>query len=583
MSSNSPNRPERFQRHAGLRRSRKRPRPPSTVRTWGFPGDDSAQGQLFQEPKPAEYKKLQAKNNKTAKKTPEKAQKKAQKEAQEQRPKKTRERPPAEDPKAKKDQDRKPVTVSEAAAQVRQVVESHFQPMWILGEVSNARRPRSGHLYFTLKDQRALLNAVMFRGAIETGLPVPLQDGMEVLVHGRLSTYERASEVQVIVDRAEPHGTGALELRREQLRRQFAREGLFSAKRKKPLPRYPRRVGIVTSPTGAAIRDILTTLDRRWPRLHVIIAPVRVQGQGAAEQMAEAIIRLNELEPRPELIILARGGGSVEHLWCFNEEPLIYAMAQSRLPIVSGVGHEIDETLCDFVADCRMPTPTAAAEAIVPELGDLLEALNEVQRRMNRALQARLKRARQSLTELERRPAFQTIQRRIARSREELEDSQRRFDQALKRQLRRQQEQLQRLAQSYGFRALPERLKRHREELGQLRQRLYEAMRQRLKGAARELSGLPQERLEAAFERTHEQRREQLAQAAAQLDALSPLKVLARGYSLTRKGKSVVRRPEDVKPGDIVSIKLAKGEIQAQIVERQSQERESDETKDQRP
>lgn len=457
------------------------------------------------------------------------------------------------------------LTVSEVQRKVKRVVEGAFAPVWVVGEVSNLRRPRSGHVYFTLKDSGSTLECVMFRTRLDAGMPVPIDNGMEVLVFGRLSTYEASSKVQIIVDRAEPHGQGRLELERERLRRRFASAGLFRPQRKRPLPPFPKRVGIVTSPTGAAIRDILTTLDRRWPRLHVIIAASRVQGNGAELRIADAIAALNRVQPALDVIIVARGGGSIEDLWCFNLPPVVEAIADSAIPVVTGVGHEIDETLADLVADLRTPTPTAAAEAVAPNLREIEDLLAESGERLGVALQRRLGRIRERLDRLRTSYGFRFVNELVTRRERELDDLDERLRRALGARLRDARSELDRLAGHYGFRAPAEQIRRRRQMLEELGERLEGAARARLREARRTLEGVDDERLRTAAQRRLAGLRERLAREAGRLEALSPLAVLSRGYSVTLRGDAVLRRASDVAPGDRIEVRLEQGRVEAEV------------------
>lgn len=273
-------------------------------------------------------------------------------------------------------------TVSELTKSVRGLLEGHFSEVWVSGEISNFRSPGSGHYYFTLKDETAQLAAVMFRGS-NAKLPFKPEDGLEVICHGRLTVYESRGQYQIVVDYCEPKGLGALQLAFEQLKKKLQAEGLFDPAHKKKLPFLPRKIGIVTSPTGAAIRDILNILGRRLPGVDILVVPVKVQGEGSADEIAQAIGWLNVREDI-DVMIVGRGGGSLEDLWAFNEEVVGRAIFASRIPVISAVGHEIDFTIADFVADVRAPTPSAAAELAVPNRDDLLTSLADMKRRLFR-------------------------------------------------------------------------------------------------------------------------------------------------------------------------------------------------------
>ncbi len=276
------------------------------------------------------------------------------------------------------------LTVSQLTSRVKQALESGFPRLWVRGEVSNFTAHSSGHLYFTLKDSASQLRCVMFRGAAQT-LRIFPQDGMQVLAQGDITVFERAGQYQLNVQQLQPAGQGELALALERLKRKLEAEGLFDQARKRPIPALPRAIGIVTSPTGAAVRDIIKVARRRWPGIELILNPVPVQGTGAAAEIARAIAEFNEFE-RVDVLIVGRGGGSMEDLWAFNEEETVRAIAGSRLPVISAVGHEVDFTLADFAADLRAPTPSAAAEMAVPSREEVQSSLDGSRERMELAL-----------------------------------------------------------------------------------------------------------------------------------------------------------------------------------------------------
>ena len=298
------------------------------------------------------------------------------------------------------------LTVSELTARIRQRLEGdlRLRRVWVRGEINSCRRHSSGHLYFTLQDEAATLRCVMFRGAAARLAFTP-EDGLEVVAAGRVGVYGPAGTYQLYVEALEPAGLGALFLALEQRRRRLAREGLFDPERKRPLPPFPRCLGVVTSADGAALRDILQVALRRNPRLRVVVAPVPVQGEGAAQAIAAAIARFNRWGGA-DVLIVGRGGGAREDLGTFNDEIVVRAVASSRIPVVSAVGHEIDVTLCDLAADARAPTPSAAAAMVVPELGPVQARLAELAHRLETAMRRRLERARRRLDELARRPGL---------------------------------------------------------------------------------------------------------------------------------------------------------------------------------
>lgn len=271
------------------------------------------------------------------------------------------------------------MSVGTLTGQIKSSLENGFTDVWVTGEVSNFSRPQSGHCYFTLKDDAAQIRAVMWRGSA-TRLRFDLQDGLELVCHGRIDVYAPRGSYQLVIDQAQPKGMGALELALQKLREKLAAEGLFDRSRKRPLPAFPRRIAFVTSPTGAAVRDFLQVLSRRWRGVDVLVIPSRVQGDGAAEEIAEGIRQANRIEPPLDALVVGRGGGSLEDLWCFNEEAVVRAIAASDVPVISAVGHEIDVTLSDLVADVRALTPSEAAERVAPsadEVGERVRALGQ--------------------------------------------------------------------------------------------------------------------------------------------------------------------------------------------------------------
>ncbi|MBN1395871.1 MAG: exodeoxyribonuclease VII large subunit [Pirellulales bacterium] len=319
-------------------------------------------------------------------------------------------------------QPQRPLSVTELTAQIKDLVEAAFPEVWVAGEISNFVRAQSGHCYLTLKDDRSQLRAVMWRG-VAARLRFEPQDGMEVVCRGRLDLYAARGSYQLVVADIVPQGVGALELAFRQLREKLAREGLFDPDRKRPLPQFIRRVAVVTSPTGAAIRDFLQVLGRRWRGADVLIVPVRVQGEGAAAEIAAAVEKVNRLEDRKiDCIVVTRGGGSMEDLWAFNEEPVVRAIAASRIPVVSAVGHEIDVTLCDLAADLRALTPSEAAELVAPAAEELVADLRQVERRLAAALRSRSAAARARLDGIARAAVFRRPFQRVFELNRQLDD-----------------------------------------------------------------------------------------------------------------------------------------------------------------
>ena len=324
----------------------------------------------------------------------------------------TQDRAPLTEPMAKSvfaDQDsstdERVLSVSQFTSQLKGVVEDTFPQVWVAGELSNFSRPQSGHCYFTLKDDAAQLRGVIWRGTASK-LKFDLADGLEVVCRGHVDVYPPRGSYQLVVEEITPQGIGALELALRKLRDKLSREGLFDSEQKQPLPSFPRRIGVVTSPTGAAIRDFLEVLRRRWRGVEVLVFPARVQGDGAADEIAGGIRLANRCRPQLDVLVVGRGGGSLEDLWCFNEEPVVRAIAESQLPTISAVGHEIDVTLSDLAADVRALTPSEAAERVVPSAQDVLELLQSRQLRMQNALKSQAGELRSRLDSLATRPAL---------------------------------------------------------------------------------------------------------------------------------------------------------------------------------
>lgn len=389
-------------------------------------------------------------------------------------------------------------TVSEVTRLIKSRIEQ-IPPLWVMGEVSNARRHTpSGHLYFTLKDESSELPSLMWSSDVER-LGFEIKDGLKLLCYGRLSVYERRGHYEFLVKLAEPKGIGALALRFEQLKKRLAEEGLFDAAHKKPLPRFPFRIAVVTSPVGAAVRDVIRTIRKHFRGLHISVYPSLVQGEEAPSQIASAIEALNR-RGGFSVIILARGGGSLEDLWAFNEEVVARAIFASEIPVVSAVGHEVDYTIADYVADVRAATPTAAGELVGRVWAEARESLPRFMRRILLAMRRRIERMRALLGQLKRRRLLQEPLEMVARRRRLLD----------------------------------------------------EAARHLLKDAKRYLADA----------------RAKLAKVAAKLDATSPLKVLARGYSITCRADShsPLTDPNDAPPGTLLLTRLHKGQLLSRVV-----------------
>ena len=434
-------------------------------------------------------------------------------------------------------QERRVLSVSELTARVKILVETQFNGVWIEGEVSNFRRHSSGHWYFTLKDEGAMLRCASFRMQNRLIRFTP-EDGLSVRAHGRLSLYEARGEYQMLVEYLEPVGVGAMQLAFEQLKRRLEAEGLFDLERKRPLPALPRSIGVVTSPTGAAVRDILRVLKRRNEAVSVLIAPARVQGEGAGQEVARAIELLNSRE-EVDVIIIGRGGGSIEDLWCFNEECVARAIFNSRAPVISAVGHETDFTIADFVSDLRASTPSAAAEIVTMARDEISSRVAGLTQDLAAALRYRLLELRGQLSELETSRAFDEVRLRIQGAAQRFDEAMYSMESALRRGIKRRRakhsEALLTLRDTDIRRAMAERHGR------------LDVLRARLESLTR-----------AAVARE----RENVSVAAGKLDSLSPLAVLSRGYAIAFDvDGAVIKRAADVGAGDRVRVRLADGEL----------------------
>jgi exodeoxyribonuclease VII large subunit len=432
------------------------------------------------------------------------------------------------------------LTVSALTALLRTHIESVFSDVWVEGEVSNLRVPSSGHAYFTLKDQASQIRAVLFR-SVGQALRFALKDGMRLVCRGRVTVYEPRGDYQVVVEYAEPKGIGALQLAFEQLKERLAAEGLFDPARKRALPNFPRRIGVVTSPTGAAIRDIIQVLHKRFPAVDILINPVTVQGTGAAAEIAQAIAELNELGGS-DVLIVGRGGGSLEDLWPFNEEIVARAIAASRIPVVSAVGHEIDFTIADFVADVRAPTPSAAAELVVRDRKEIRIQVQGLRERAAHAVRTGLRDRR----------------RRVDAERRSLADPAALVERAMQR--RDDLEIRLRLA-------LVARVRDVRAAVEALRHDVL--LQSPLHGIRQKLALVPhvRVRLEQRIQIALALWRRSVQDAAEMLHSLSPLAILGRGYSITRRwpDMTLLRAASDVAPGEAVHVRLASGELVCEV------------------
>ena len=333
------------------------------------------------------------------------------------------------------------LSVTQLTGRLKGVVEQNFADVWVAGEISNFSRPQSGHCYLTLKDDNAQLRAVIWRGTASR-IKFDVHDGLEVVCRGRLDVYPPRGSYQLVIDQLQPQGIGALELALRKLREKLDREGLFDAERKRPLPTFPRRIGVVTSPTGAAIRDFLEVLRRRWSGVEVLIFPARVQGEGASEEIAAAIKQANRVKPALDVLVVGRGGGSLEDLWPFNEEAAVRAIASSRVPTVSAVGHEIDVTLADLAADVRALTPSEAAERVVPSSQEVKETMQGLQSRLQNALSMRANSLRSRLDAIASRTVFARPLDNVNNLSRQVDDLSSQLHAAVRLAVREQQNQL---------------------------------------------------------------------------------------------------------------------------------------------
>lgn len=416
---------------------------------------------------------------------------------------------------------RRVLTVADLNARIRLLLEEQFIEVWVEGELSNCRVWNTGHMYFTLKDAAAQVRGVMFRSALRT-LRFKPQDGLRVVARGRVSVYDAKGEYQLICEHLEPEGLGALQLAFEQLKQRLSAAGLFDARRKRPLPALPRKIGVVTSLDGAAVRDIIQVLRRRHPNAHIVIRPARVQGDGAALDIARALAAIGRV-PGVDVVIVGRGGGSIEDLWAFNEEVVARAIAGCPVPTISAVGHETDVTIADFVADLRAPTPSAAAEMVVARKDDFCNHIDRLTHRVHAAMAGRVHRSESRLRSLHTRSGV------------------------VRNQLAHRERSYQSLRLSLETFDL-------RRRLGRIRTRLVSA----------------DGRLGGASVRSRHRADGRLRATAARLEALSPLAVLGRGYAVCWNAErtAAVRDAAQVADGDRVRVTLAHGELNCHVIDR---------------
>ena len=415
---------------------------------------------------------------------------------------------------------RRVLTVTQLTTEIRGLLESEFVETWVEGEISNCRLWNTGHLYFTLKDAGAQIKAVMFRSALRY-LKFKPQDGLRVVARGRISVYDPKGEYQIVCEHLEPEGLGAKQLAFEQLKERLAQEGLFAQQRKRPLPALPKKIGVVTSLDGAAVRDIIKVLTRRYPNVHIVIRPTRVQGEGAAMDITRALRAIAKVKD-VDVVIVGRGGGSIEDLWAFNEEVVARAIAGCPVPTISAVGHESDVTIADFVADLRAPTPSAAAEMVVSRKDDFYSRIDRLAHRVETAMSSRVHRLEARLRMLEARPGYGGFRARVAMKGRALHE-------------------LLLALEGYNL----------KKRFGTIRTRLVGA----------------EGRLRGALDRRRHSAEARLGRNAARLESLSPLAVLGRGYAVcwNEDRTRIVRDAAQVKAGDKVKVTLERGQLDCEV------------------
>ena len=438
-------------------------------------------------------------------------------------------------------------TVSELTRRIRNLLEASFPGIWVEGEISDIRTPSSGHVYFTLKDANAQLSAVLFRN-VAASKQFKATNGLRVVVFGDLGLYEKSGQYQIVVRQIVPKGIGALQAAFEELKQKLAKEGLFNPARKKPIPTLPRHIGLVTSPSGAAIRDFLKIIGRRFPNVHIIISPVRVQGDGAGCEIAAAIDQFNELHDLGlvpmDVLIVTRGGGSLEDLWAFNEEVVARALARSKIPTISAVGHEIDFTIADFVADLRAPTPSAAAELVVKAKDEFTTLIQQHQRRLDRDLQMRIGEARHRFLSLANSYVFRQPADLIRQYQQQVDDFRHRLSQGTTVALNGQQGRLQTATEKF-------KLLTPQTQILAWRRRIETDWRQ----------------FNTAFQQRLLDTRQRLGHVGAKLELLSPKSTLERGYSITKSKETgkIIRSVSTVKRGTNVTTMVLDGDFDSVV------------------
>ena len=472
------------------------------------------------------------------------------------------------------------LSVSQINREIHSLLEGRFPLVWIQGEVSNFKAHSSGHFYFSLKDKKSQINAVMFRG-FNSRLKFTPRDGQEVLIRGKVTVYQPRGNYQLFCEVMEPVGAGALQIAFEQLKKKLQGEGLFDREKKRPLPSFPKHIALVTSPTGAALRDMLNVLSRRFKGLQITLAPAIVQGDRAPASLVLALEKVNRLRD-VDVVIVGRGGGSMEDLWGFNDEAVARAIAASKVPVISAVGHEVDFTIADFVADLRAPTPSAAAELVVKNASDLFETISASHKRLRYAMGHHLEHSRQQLDSFQKRlqDPRRTLQDLILKC----DDLSLRLEKAAFRDLASRHQQL------YSFQKRLEDPRRTlqgwilkcsdlslRLEKGvfrdlEVRRAKIHLIEQRLPSPQETMSALSQQvtffthSLKIQMTKRMDHKKMALRRWTQVLDGLSPLRVVERGYSIVQKGEVLVKDSKQIKKGDRIHLRFARGESEAEIV-----------------
>ncbi|MDN9009993.1 exodeoxyribonuclease VII large subunit [Brevibacillus laterosporus] len=435
------------------------------------------------------------------------------------------------------------MSVAELNRYVKRMMEGDLRlaDVWVRGEISNFTHHHSGHMYFTLKDKDSRLKIVMFASYNRFLTFIP-KNGTKAIVRGSISVFERDGAYQLYARELQPDGIGALFLAFEQLKEKLQQEGLFAAERKRALPRFPKTIGVVTSPTGAAIRDIITTIKRRYPQAEIMLAPAIVQGVEAPASIIRAIRHINQYQV--DVMIVGRGGGSIEELWAFNDEAVARAIVASQAPVISAVGHETDYTIADFVADIRAATPTAAAELAVPHYLEWLERIKQLDHRLARALQTQLQEKRTHLQRLQQSYGLKNPLRRVEERRQRIDEVTLRLSAMVKMKVARKHEQIRHVRKRLKQIRLERQVAERRGQINRMESQLTQSMKQKT-----------------------ERSRQAWLSLVQHLDALSPLRVMQRGFSLSYKGDALIKSVEGIEVGDQLMIRYQDGKIMTTVTD----------------